>query len=336
MILGLLVSLAAAIVPTTLWVLLVWSFDRYEREPLALAAGTFLWGALPAALIALLVEAALTRLAPGLSQSLGGQVLSGSGTIPVVEELAKGAALFLLLLLWPDEIDDMLDGILYGALVGFGFAMTENLLYFVTTLLQGNWSEWGSLLFLRGVVFGLNHAFFTAFIGAALGYGRLLTSRRSRTSLLLLGLGAAILAHALHNLGTALYAVSPLGLLLSLVSDGGGVLLIGVMIWLALQQERRWLRSELKDEVGLTLTTADYESLLTLRGRWAMVAAVRRSGGLAGARLAGQFQQQATELAFYKHRVRVRGGDERALRRIAELTGRMADLRGRLLQADLG
>jgi 4-amino-4-deoxy-L-arabinose transferase-like glycosyltransferase len=156
---------------------------------------------------------------------------------------------------------------------------------------------------------------------------------RRRYGLLLLGLGAAILAHALHNLGTSLFDVSPVGLLLSLVSDGGGVLLIGVMIWLALQQERRWLRSELKDEVGLTMTTVDYESLLTLRGRWAMLAAARRAGGYAAARLAGQFQQQATELAFYKHRMRVRGGDERTLTRIADLVYRLADLCSRLVQA---
>ena len=333
---GLLFSLAAAIVPTAFWSLLVWSFDRYEREPLPLAIAAFLWGALPAALLAMLVEAALAGLLRIAPQDLGGQVLSGSGTTPVIEELAKAAALFLLLLLWPDEIDDTLDGILYGALVGFGFAMTENLLYFVATLLQGNWGQWGSLLFLRSIVFGLNHAFFTAFTGAALGYGRLIISRRRRNGLLLLGLGAAILAHALHNLGTSLYDISALGLLLSLASDAGGVLLIGVMIWLALQQERRWLRNELADEVGLTLTTADYESLLTLRGRWGVLTAARRAGGLAAARLTGQFQQQATELAFYKHRVRVRGADDRALKRIADLTHRLADLRSRLMVASPG
>jgi protease PrsW len=330
---GLLISLAVAIVPAVLWSLVVWSFDRYEREPIPLVAGTFLWGALPAALLALLVEAAVSGLFRPAPPSLAGEVLSSSGTTPIIEELAKAGALFLLLLLWPDEIDDTLDGIVYGALIGFGFAMTENVLYFVATLLQGDWVKWGGLLFLRSVVFGLNHAFFTAFIGAAIGYGRVIASRRGRLGLLFLGLGAAILAHALHNLGATLTDVSPLGLLMSLGSDSGGVILVGVMLWLALRQERDWLRSELQGEVGVTLTTADYTSLLTLRGRWAMLGVARRAGGMKAARLAGQFQQQATELAFYKHRVRVRGGDERAVTRIAELTRRLADLRVRLVQA---
>lgn len=59
-------------------------------------------------------------------------------------------------------------------------------------------------------------------------------------------------------------------------------------------------------------------------------AAARRAGGFEAARLAGQFQQQASELAFHKHRVR--GGDDRVLKWIADLTRRLVDLRSRLVQ----
>lgn len=59
-------------------------------------------------------------------------------------------------------------------------------------------------------------------------------------------------------------------------------------------------------------------------------AAARRAGGFEAARLAGQFQQQASELAFHKHRVR--GGDDRALKWIADRTRRLVDLRSRLVQ----
>jgi hypothetical protein len=61
-------------------------------------------------------------------------------------------------------------------------------------------------------------------------------------------------------------------------------------------------------------------------------AAARRVGGFEAARLAGQFQQQASELAFHKHRVRVRDGDDRALKWIADRTRRLVDLRSRLVQ----
>ncbi len=43
----------------------------------------------------------------------------------------KGLALVALFYLARQEFDGPLDGIVYGALIGFGFSMTENLLYFL-------------------------------------------------------------------------------------------------------------------------------------------------------------------------------------------------------------
>ena len=43
---GILVSLVASVVPTILYVLVIWRIDRYEKEPLKLLAAAFLWGAL--------------------------------------------------------------------------------------------------------------------------------------------------------------------------------------------------------------------------------------------------------------------------------------------------
>ena len=54
---------------------------------------------------------------------------SGAVVAPVTEEAAKG--LFILLLLWfrRNELDGILDGIVYAGMVGIGFAFTENILY---------------------------------------------------------------------------------------------------------------------------------------------------------------------------------------------------------------
>jgi hypothetical protein len=60
-----------AVVPAALWSVLVWSFDRYEREPLPLAVATFLWGALPAALVALPIEAAFSWVRSELADEVG-------------------------------------------------------------------------------------------------------------------------------------------------------------------------------------------------------------------------------------------------------------------------
>ena len=42
--------------------------------------------------------------------------------------------MLLLFLLVRNEFDNVLDGVVYGAVIGFGFAMTENTLYFIELL----------------------------------------------------------------------------------------------------------------------------------------------------------------------------------------------------------
>jgi hypothetical protein len=208
--------------------------------------------------------------------------------------------------------------------------MTENLLYFIGALAEGGWGDWGVTVFLRSSVFGLNHAFFTAFTGAGLGYAQTAGSRWRRRGLPLFGLGMAILAHAVHNLGASLASYSPLGLLLSLANDSGGVLLVAVMMGLALRQEQRWLRAGLADEVGHLLTAAEYEMLSSLRGRGRMLAQARRAGGWRAVRAMRQFQEAATEWAFCKCRARGRGPDAYLVQLLARSKARLVAARARL------
>jgi len=324
LLLGIFFSFLATAVPTALWTRLIWWCDRYEREPLPLLTAAFLWGAIPAVALAVFAEGILGVPFAGLGNELVGDVISSSGIAPVVEELAKGAALALIMLLWPGEFDDVLDGILYGALIGFGFGMTENVFYFLGALDQGGWGNWGFVVFLRSVLFGLNHAFFTAFTGAGLGYARMAKGRFGRRTVPLIGLAAAILAHAIHNLGASLTSAEPGALLVSLFSDGGGVLLVAVMIGLALRQERGWVRTELQAVVGRLLTAQEYDRLLTAGGRARQLAEARRRGGWRAVRAASQWQDKMTELAFALHRARVRGADDQLARQVSRLESSLA------------
>jgi hypothetical protein len=88
----------------------------------------------------------------------------------------------------------------YGTLAGLGFAATENVGYYTLAALQGGTPGLTRALWLRGLLQGLNHAAFTATIGAAIGwaYGRG-TRRPARTGIVLIGLGLAILVHAVWN-----------------------------------------------------------------------------------------------------------------------------------------
>ncbi|HXF68557.1 MAG TPA: PrsW family glutamic-type intramembrane protease, partial [Thermoflexus sp.] len=123
--------------PMVLYALFAWWFDRFEKEPLWLAAVAFLWGSIPTVLLALCAQLPTMLL---LSAGLGQGAASAISTIivaPVTEELFKGLLVLLLFLFYRREIDSLYDGFLYGSLVGFGFAATENVVYFVGAASQG-------------------------------------------------------------------------------------------------------------------------------------------------------------------------------------------------------
>src|SRR5690348_7221869 len=182
--LALLTGLALA--PALIYILIIWWLDRYEKEPVSLAVLAFVWGAVPAILLALIFEVLL-----GIPLSFAGPVSEiGEASIiaPIVEESAKGAILFVLFLAYRHEFDDVLDGILYGALVGLGFSVVENVVYGLRFAYPDGLQASGDPMldaviggwFLRSGIFGLNHAFFTSITGATLGYIRANPQRRSR------------------------------------------------------------------------------------------------------------------------------------------------------------
>ena len=55
---------------------------------------------------------------------------------PLVEESLKGLAVLLIMWLLRAEFDDVRDGIVYGALVGLGFSISEYGLYLARQSLQ--------------------------------------------------------------------------------------------------------------------------------------------------------------------------------------------------------
>lgn len=182
---------AAALLPPLGWAGLVLLLDRRTREPWAPLCASFLWGAAAAALVAAEVNDVLLA-----THGLGDAVPKLLG--PAVEEIAKASALIVVLAVWPGELNDPLDGIVYGALAGLGFAATENLGYYTLAALQGGAPGLTRALWLRGLLQGLNHAAFTATAGAAVGWAHGMGARRPAATVVV-GLALAILAHAVWN-----------------------------------------------------------------------------------------------------------------------------------------
>jgi len=330
-ILGVFLSLLAGVVPTAIYAAVIWWFDRYEKEPLWLLAVTFLWGAIPAIVLALIVELILGVPVSVLGEGLLADVVESGGVAPVIEEIAKAIALLGLFVFLRREFDNVLDGIIYGALVGFGFAMTENVLYFLGSLFTEGWAEWGMVVFLRAIVFGLNHAFFTSLTGAALGFARLSRMAWEKWLVPPFGLGLAIAFHALHNIGTSLAELSCLTILFSLLTDWGGVLVVFVVILLAAQQEKKWITQELEEEVTSgVLSRADYALTASYRQRF-----VARWEALLGQswqrwRQLGRLFHLATELAFKKYQLRAAGDGEDTRATIARLRNQIVALRSEM------
>ena len=191
-------SIVAAVIPTMLYVLLFYWADRYEREPLTLLAAAFVWGALPAVAVSLLVEF-LFEL-PRFTNVGDNTLIANVLVAPIVEETAKWLALLAIYFFKRQEFDGPLDGLIYGALIGFGFAMTENILFFIGAVQQGGYAALSSAVFMRSIVFGMNHAFYTALAGIALGIASNTDAPITRDLWIWAGLLQAIVAHSLHNL----------------------------------------------------------------------------------------------------------------------------------------
>ena len=308
------IAILGALIPTTFYVLFVWWLDRYEKEPPWLLTLSFLWGAVPAAIFSVLMEVALDiPIAAVGGETLAANLASVSLSAPLVEESAKGIALIGLVIVFTNEFDDALDGIVYGAMIGFGFAFTENLFGYFIPIMNAEGIESGvTNIFLRTIVFGFNHAFWTGITGAAVGYARLARTRKKRLLVPFLGWSAAVLAHGIHNAGAVLVEQTfCLSLGISLIVDWGGLLLLLVIAALVLRKEKQWIERGLQEEVRQgTLSPEEFDLLRSgWRRMWVRWNAWGQ-GGRAAYRDVGRYYQTATELAFTKQHLRSLG-DER-------------------------
>ncbi|WP_420643932.1 PrsW family intramembrane metalloprotease [Candidatus Leptofilum sp.] len=325
----LLLSIIVAIVPTVLYIGIIYWFDRYEKEPWWLLAAAFLWGAVPAILISFVLN---TTLSVPLLLFLGdelGQAAAPSLIGPPVEETIKSMALVAIFIFWRSEIDSPLDGIIYGAMVGMGFAMVENVYYFVQTFNAGGVEAWGVNIILRAVVFGLNHALFSSFAGLGIAIARLATEQWIKIVLPVLGWMTAVFLHFLHNFTVTLGSGF---ILVALFFDWGGVLLIfGIIVW-AILQERRWLRQYLGEEVALgVLTTNQFNTASSGRKRVSYLFNTLISRGFRANRQAAHFFLQCSHLAYTKHHWKL-FQDAKSAQEIAELRQEIAQLAPQLRQ----
>jgi RsiW-degrading membrane proteinase PrsW (M82 family) len=322
-----LVALPLALLPVPLLVALVLLLDRLEPEPPGNLVFCFAWGAGIAALLAGVLNTAgllyVTQPALGTSE---GQFVSAAIGAPVVEETLKGLVLAWLLWRRRQELDGPTDGIIYAAMVGIGFAMMENIGYYISALARptaGGVPLLGVTFVFRGVLAPFAHPMFTAMTGIGAAYAA--THRRGGWALAA-GLFGAMVLHGLWN------GLTSLGLAGIVLAYGllGCVLVVLITVVAADRRRMVGLIRRILPAYQATgvVNEADVRMLCTLRERRQARRWARETGGRPRARAMVAYQLAATELALAHQRVR-RGGSTPGEfeQRRQVLTGVMASAR---------
>ena len=276
--------------------------DRYEKEPKALLGAAFFWGMVIAAGGAFIIN---TAFGFGIYIFTGSEGAAEIGTTsivaPIVEEFLKGLAVAIVFFIFYKEFDSILDGIIYGGMVGLGFAATENSLYIYRNgYLDSGWGGLFMLAFIRVILVGWMHAFFTAFTGIGFAVAR--TNKNMLIKLIapLLGFTVAVTAHAFHNTFGGI--IGGLGGLAAgtFVDWISWALMFGFIIWM-INNERNIVKNHLRSEVtsGI-ISQAQYQKALS---PWTMTTA-----SLNG-RATARFYQVCGELAHKKEQM-TKLGDE--------------------------
>ena len=301
--LGLLVGIVLGTLPVPIYVALALWLDRFEKEPVWMLAGTFIWGATVAVFFSFIFNTINGVIFGAVFGAGAADILSGVVSAPIVEEGSKGLALFILYWWKKDEFDGVVDGVIYAAMVGLGFAMAENFLYYGRTFAEGGIE--GSLLVfaLRGIISPFAHPLFTSMTGIGLGLARQSNNTFVKFVAPVVGLLAAMMLHSLWNFsGVPLGLLGFLGVYLVVMVPA----LIGVLVLVAfgLNREGRVIRHYLTPELQSGLISQhQYDALGSVGGRMGSAFRSLSSGGIGGWRANARFSQAATELAFHRDRV---------------------------------
>jgi protease PrsW len=295
--------------------LLVYFLDLYEREPISLVIGAFLWGAVAATTLGALANIGWGAV---IARSLDPEIAARwvpALTAPWTEEILKAAGVVLIYLIARGEFDDIMDGFVYGAMVGLGFAVVENVFYFMAVF--GGETE-GVLIgfFLRVIASGLyGHVLYTGLSGMGIAY---FTTRRGEASFgkrlgVAVGLFAiAMVAHFVWNSPLVDFFPEPpiegaefVQVLFATAVKGVPLLaFVGVMVRLAHRREHRWLQAALAGEVGREGINEDELVVLdSPRDRRRARKEVGRKVGPAAADLLKRLQRQQINLAMVATRV---------------------------------
>jgi RsiW-degrading membrane proteinase PrsW (M82 family) len=177
-----------AIGPALFWLWYFYHRDRYEPEPLSWILLIYLLG------MGVTIPVAFVE---GLSSLVFTEFVVAVMVAPIVEEGGKFLVVRRTVYQTP-EFDEPVDGIVYAAAVGLGFATLENVIYVVSAL-DTSFAFAVQTGIVRAFLSVPGHVLFSTLWGDALGRAKFLPENR-RTGIIAWGLILAMVSHGLFNL----------------------------------------------------------------------------------------------------------------------------------------
>lgn len=286
------ISALAAIIPMTIYLVLIWKFDKYDREPFGVVLVNYFWGALGAIFLALIGSFLLTTIIAFFIDDERTLSLTGAIAVaPFVEEITKG--IFLFITVNSKKFDNITDGIVYGGAIGLGFGMTENFLYFVTN--SDNFISWVYIVIVRTLFSAVMHCVSTATFGAFLGFSKFMGSGK-KIFYSFLGLIIAIFIHATWNSFVSFESTAILGFMFLPIT----ILIFITVFSISVAQESKIIFNELSQEVSNGIIPASHLPILS--------SSLREKTGWISENIRKDYIKSATKLAFRKMQSRNSNG----------------------------
>ncbi len=312
--------------------------DRMRPEPAKLLGLALLWGALGATYVSLKLNAWLAAQVGDV------QVASARTAVfiaPWVEETAKAAVIFAIVLWRRHDFNAVVAGVVYGGLVGIGFAFTENIVYYGQVFQQvydaadsnAALDAVRHLFLLRGLAAPFVHPMFTMMTGAGIGFAVRHRFVGVRVLAPVAGFCAAVLLHMGYNTiasfatGRGLTAVYVAILLPTLVC-------LSALVVVVRRQERSVIAARLLDYTAYGWLKPDAVPYLTSStGRRAARRYAKALGKSQYDRLR-QFQRDGVELGLLRDRIVREVAGPAELAREAELIAALRLHRRQVLLPD--
>ncbi|MFT4235101.1 MAG: PrsW family intramembrane metalloprotease [Microbacterium sp.] len=299
------IGLIVALIPFTIVVSVLLWVDRWEPEPMGLVVFALAWGAIPAIAIALLGDLLWQG---SVGDSAAANIAGGVIRAPIVEEFAKSLGIVLLLVMGRRAFDGPVDGIVYGALIGAGFAFTENIQYFAISVIEGGASSLTWTFVMRGLLSPFAHAMFTGVTGYMIGVA--VRNGRGTFGRWGIGLLGAVGLHALWN-GAATFTTSDGWLHFYVVLQVPLFILFIIFTMRLRREEERLTAVRLGDYAAAGWFTAQEVAMLaTPQGRKQGMAWAKSLPGDRGG-LMKDFIKDSTALAATRQRI-LSGRDAKA------------------------